>query len=90
MLCPKIYVDSIDLILESVNDSFIDLTQLNENDDSLEMSRQDFQSSSESKNTGLLEAITFSREKSRGPSIDLSNFKGKFQVLWTGGISFGN
>ncbi|EJD74284.1 CBR-PMS-2 protein [Loa loa] len=60
--------------LESMDDSFIHLTQLTDRNDSSDISTSDFQSS-ESKNTSPLATTTFARDKSRGPSIDLANVK---------------
>uniref|UniRef100_A0A1I8EKK6 DNA_mis_repair domain-containing protein n=1 Tax=Wuchereria bancrofti TaxID=6293 RepID=A0A1I8EKK6_WUCBA len=57
---------------ECMDDSFIQLTQSNDNDDSSNICTSDFQSSSELKNTNSLTNVTFAKDKSRGPSIDLS------------------
>lgn len=64
-----------------MDDSFIHLSQPNDKDDSSDISTPDLQSSSESKDTDLPVTITFARDKSRGPSIDLMNVKGKFRVF---------
>uniref|UniRef100_A0A8R1XPX1 DNA mismatch repair protein S5 domain-containing protein n=1 Tax=Onchocerca volvulus TaxID=6282 RepID=A0A8R1XPX1_ONCVO len=61
--------------LESMNDSFIHLTQPNDNNDSFDVSTQNSVSSSESKNTDPPTARSFARDKSRGPSINLMNIK---------------
>ncbi|KAK6106948.1 DNA mismatch repair protein MutL family protein [Brugia pahangi] len=58
-----------------MDDSFIQLTQSNDNDDSSNICTSDFQSSAELKDTDSLTNVTFARDKSRGPSIDLLNIK---------------
>uniref|UniRef100_A0A158Q6Z9 DNA_mis_repair domain-containing protein n=1 Tax=Elaeophora elaphi TaxID=1147741 RepID=A0A158Q6Z9_9BILA len=62
--------------LESMNDSFIHLSQLNGgNNDSSVISTPSFHSSVESKSTTQPRITTFAKDKSRGPSIDLADVK---------------
>ncbi|VDO51177.1 unnamed protein product, partial [Onchocerca flexuosa] len=61
--------------LESMNDSFIHLTQPDDNNDSFDVSTQNLDSSSESKNNSPPSTNSFVRDKLRGPSIDLMNIK---------------
>ncbi|KAM3720624.1 Mismatch repair endonuclease PMS2 [Dirofilaria immitis] len=61
--------------LESTDDSFIHLTQPNDSDNSFDISAQGFQSSFESTDISQSTTITFARDKSRGPSVNLMNME---------------